>query len=251
MTCKEFQRLLYSARIEDFDTAEREILKKHLDRCEICKTIFQEVSKADRILDRIKKAAPRIRNERALTESIFTAIISSKNSIPDTGANILLDRLNDIVSKRVIRFACCIIILVCGMTYVFMGYNDTQTIVSLEQRLGKKSEFTSAEIFHQEIHALNFLQNLYNLSKGSISSVDLTNTLVIMRKADLQTLLKGYKTLDEASRARLDEMWIKYKEEESFIVGSEKNHEERTALRNEIERLKKELEQRYLKKGRP
>ena len=70
-----------------------------------------------------------------------------------------------------------------------------------------------------------------------------------MKKADLQSLLKGYKTLDEASRVRLDEIWDKYEKDESSVIVSEKNRKEITALRNEIERLKKELEQRKLKKG--
>jgi hypothetical protein len=70
-----------------------------------------------------------------------------------------------------------------------------------------------------------------------------------MKKADLQSLLKGYKTLDEASRAHLDELWDNYERDESSIIVSEKNRKEITALRIEIERLKKELEQSKLKKG--
>jgi hypothetical protein len=250
MTCKELQQLLYSARIEDFDPAEREFLKKHLADCETCKTIFQEVTKADRILARIKEAIPLIRNEHALTESIIDAIVSGERSTADVSANKFLDRLNDIFSMKAVRFACGVVIFLCGMTYVFMEYNDTKEIVNLEQRLGKKSELNSADIFRQEINALNFLRDLYSLSNGSISSVELTNTLVLMKKADLQVLLKGYKTLDEASRARLDEIWDKYKKEESSVIVSRKNSEEITALRNEIERLKKELEQSNNKEKR-
>jgi hypothetical protein len=70
-----------------------------------------------------------------------------------------------------------------------------------------------------------------------------------MKKADLQALLKGYKTIDEASRVRLDEIWDKYKKEESSVIVSGKNRKEISALRNEVERLKKELEQSNLKKG--
>jgi len=250
MTCKELQRLLYSTRIEDFDPVDRDFLKKHLADCETCKTIFQEVSKADRILDRIKEATPRIRNEQAMTESIIAAIVSEKKAVADAGTNTFLDRLSDIFSMDIIRFACSIILLLCGMTYVFMEYNDTKAIVSLEQRLGKKSELNRAYIFQQEINALNFLSDLYNLSNGSTSSVELTNTLVLMKKADLNALLKGYKTLDEASRTHLNEMWDKYRKEESSIIVTKKNREEITALRNEIERLKKELQQSNLKKGR-
>jgi ABC-type Na+ transport system ATPase subunit NatA len=131
-----------------------------------------------------------------------------------------------------------------------MEYNDTKVIMNLEQRLGKKTEYNRAVIFQQEINVLNFVRDLYNLSNGSTTSVELTNTLVLMKKADLQALLKGYKTLDETSRARLDDIWDKYKEEESSVIVSEKNRKEIIALRNEIERLKKELEQSNLKKGR-
>jgi ABC-type Mn2+/Zn2+ transport system ATPase subunit len=122
--------------------------------------------------------------------------------------------------------------------------------VSLEQRLGKKSEMNSADIFKQEISVLNFLHDLYKLSNGSASSVELTNTLVLIKKTDLQVLLNRYKSLDETSRTRVDEIWEKYKKEESSIVGSEKNREETTTLRNEIKRLKKELERSNQTKGR-
>ncbi len=243
MTCRELQQLLYSARIEDFDPAEREFLEKHLIDCDACKTVFQEVSKADQILERIKEATPRIRNDRALTESIVGAISSGKKSSVYAGINTFLDSLNDIFSLSSIRFACSLAILLCGMTYVFMEYNDIKSIVSLEQRLGGKSEFNSADIFRQEINVLNFLRDLYNLSNGTRSSVGLTNTMVLMKKADLQVLLKGYEGLDEASRARLDEIWRKYNKEESSVIGSEKNRVEINALRNEIEQLKKELDQ--------
>jgi hypothetical protein len=249
MTCKELQQLLYSARIEDFDPAEKEFLKKHLADCEICRQIFQQVSKADRILERIREATPLIRNEHALTESIIATIVLNERSTADVSPNKFLDHLINIFSMKAIRFACSTAIFLCGMSYVFLEYTDTKAIVSLEQRMGKKIEFNRAYIFQQEINGLNFLHNLYNLSNGSTSSVELTNTLVLMKKADLQSLLKGYKTLDEASQAHLDEIWDKYERDESSVIVSEKNRKEITALRNEIERLKKELEQRKLKKG--
>ena len=207
--------------------------------------------KADRILASIKEATPRIRNEQALTESIIAAITTDKKSVIGTGIKTFLDRLDDIFSTEVIRFACGFVILLCGMTYVFMEYNDTKSIVTLEHKLGKRNEMNSADVFQQNIKFLNFLRDFYNLSNGSASSVELSNSLVLIKKADLQALFKEYKTLDEASRARVDELCDKYKNEDSTFIGSKINHNEITVLRNEIERLKKELEQINLKRGKP
>jgi hypothetical protein len=251
MKCKDLQHLLYSARTDELNPAEWEALHKHLVECEACSALFQKVSNADRILARIKDAAPRIRNEHALTESIIAEIVSAKRSVAVDGADTFLDRLNVILSQGIIRFACGLIIIMCGMSYVSMEYNDTKAIANLEQRLGEKSESNRATIFQREINILNFLHELYNLSNGSTSSVELTNTLVLMKKADVHALLNGYKTLDEVTRTRLDDLWNKYKKEESSLTGSEKNREEVTALRKEIERLKKELEQNNLKKELP
>ena len=206
MTCKELQQLLYSARIEDFDPAEREFLKKHLADCETCKTIFQEVSKADRILDRIKEATPRIRNEHALTESIIAEIICNERSMADASANKFLDRLINIFSIKFVRFACGSVILLCGMTYLFMEYNDMKSIVSLEQRLGIQHDFNRASIVLPGVNVPGFLYDFYGLSNGSKAYIELTNKLILMKKEDLQALLNSYKTLDEASRKRLDEM---------------------------------------------
>jgi uncharacterized small protein (DUF1192 family) len=242
MTCTELQDLLYSIKIDELNPSERESFLKHLAGCQECAGEFQKISKADRVLSRLKDAPPRVQNEQALTESIISAIVSGKNSLPEIHAQTFLDRLIDIFNRKIIRFACAIVILLCGLTYVMMEYNDTQTIVSLEQRLGTKSQMNRAYIFQQEVTILNFMNDLYSLSKGTTSSVKLTNSLILMKKADLQTLLKGYETLDEASQKQLDELWNNYKEEEPSILSHQNNQEEIAALRNEIERLKKELD---------
>lgn len=243
MTCKELQQLFYSTRIEDFDPAEREFLKEHLAECEACKTIFQEVSKADRILDRVKEATPRIRNEQALTESIIAAIVRDKRSSVDVNANNYLDRLIHIFSMKVVRYACSIVILLCGMTYVFMEYNDMKKTVSLEQRLGIQHDFNRASIVLPGISIPGFLYDFYDLSNGGKSYIELTNKLILMKKEDMQSLLKSYKTLDEASRKRLDEMQSQFLKGEYLELSSSEKNEEIEKLQNEIERLKKELEQ--------
>ncbi len=247
MTCKELQRLLYSARIEDFDPAEREFLKKHLADCETCKTIFQEVSKADRILARIKEAAPRIRNEHALTEFIIDAIVSGERPTADVGTNTFLDSLMNIFSMKAVRLTCSIMILLCGMTYLFMEYSDMKEIVSLEQRLGIQHDFSRASIVLPGVNVPGFLYDFYELSDGSRNYIELTNKLILMKKEDLQTLLKDYKTLDESSRKRLDEMQNQFLEDEYLKLSSTNKNQEIKKLQNEIKRLKKELEQSNLK----
>lgn len=239
MTCKELQQLLYSARIEDFDPAEREFLKKHITDCETCKTISQEVSKANLILDKIKKATPRIRNEQTLTDSILTAIVN-KRQVEKT--NTFLDRLSDVFSIQVVRFACCAVILFCGMMYLFMEYNDTKEIVSLEQRLGLQHNFSRASITLPGVNVPDFLYDFYELSNGSKAYIELTNKLILMKKEDLRLLLNNYKTLDEASRKRLDEMQEQFLKDRYLKFSSAEKDEELKKLRNEIERLKKELE---------
>ncbi len=203
-------------------------------------------------MTRIKETTPRIRNEESLTQSIISAIRTDKKPVSDSRANDILDRLRDIFSLRVARFACALVLLFCGMTYVCMEYNDTKAIIDLEQRLGNQSISNHADVFYQGMNILNFLHNLYNLSNGNASSVELTKTLVLVKKADLNALLKDYKTLDEASKTRLNAMYDKYIETEpSFLPGSEKNREETAALRSEIKRLKMELERSNNTKERP
>jgi hypothetical protein len=248
MTCKELQQLLYSARIEDFDPAEKEFLKKHLADCETCRQIFQQVSKADRILERIREATPLIRNEHALTESIIAAIVHNERSTADVSPNKFLAHLINIFSMKIVRFACSVVILLCGMIYLFMEYNDMKSIVSLEQRLGIQRDFSQASIVLPGVNVPGFLYDYYELSNGNKTYVELTNKLVLMKKEDVQTLLKDYKALDEESRRRLDEMQNQFLKDE-YLKHNPKNNEEIEKLRTEIERLKKELEQSKLKKG--
>jgi hypothetical protein len=247
MTCKELQQLLYSARIENFDPAEREFLKKHLAECEACKTIFQEILKADQILDSIKKATPRIRNEQALKDSILAAIVNKKQ-VEKT--NTFFERLSDVFSMQAVRFACCAVILFCGMMYLFMEYTDTKEIVSLEQRLSLQHNFSRASIALPGVDVPDFLYDFYELSNGSKAYIELTNKLILMKKEDLQALLNGYKTLDEASRKRLDALQNQFLKDGYMKFSSAEKDKELEMLRNEIERLKKELEQSNNKEKR-
>ena len=248
MTCNELQNILYSIKTDELYPYEKESIEKHLATCKECATIYQNILEADRILTSIKVVTPRARNEQALTESIMTAIVSGNKFVPDTQAHTFLDQLIELFSIKTIRFACVIIILLCGMTYVFMDYNDTKAIVTLEQRFGKKNEVNHAFIFQQEINTLNFINELYGLFTGTTSSVELTNTLILIKKADLYTMMKGYQSLDKSSQTRLNEIWKNYKEEESLKSATKDSREEIAALRNEVERLKKELEHSTHKK---
>ena len=159
-----------------------------------------------------------------LTGSIIAAIAGSKRQAANARAGTILDRLKDVFILKAARFACALVLLFCGMTYMFMEYNDTKAIVNLEQRMGNQSISNHADVFYQGMNMLDFLHDLYNLSNGNTSSVELTKTLVLMKKADLQALLKDYKTLDEASKVRLNAMYDEYiKEEPPILPGSEKN----------------------------
>jgi hypothetical protein len=248
MTCKKLQNILYSVKIDEVTPAERESFEHHLAECKECATLYQNMLNADRMLARIKDVPLRVRNEQALTESIMTAIVSERKSVPGTPAQTFFDQLIELFSSKAIRFACVIIILLCGMTYVLMDYNDTKAIVTLEQRFGKKSDLNHAFLFQQEMNALNFVNELYGLFTGTTSSVELTNTLILIKKADLYSMMKGYQSLDKSSQARLNEIWKNYKEEESLKISTRDNREEIVALRNEVEQLKRALEQYTHKK---
>ena len=247
MTCKKYQHILYTVKIEDLDFAKKDFLKKHLAECNACKTIFDEVSKADRILTKIKETAPRTRNEQALTDSILASIVNRERAEKN---NTFLDRLSDVFSIQAVRFACCAIILFCGLTYSFMEYNDMIKIVGLEQRLGIQRDFSQASLVLPGINVPGFLYDYYELSNGSKTYIELTNKLILMKKEDLQALLNGYKTLDEASRKRLDEMRNQFLKDAYLKFSSTAKNEEVEKLQNEIERLKKELEQSNYKEKR-
>ena len=220
--------------------------------CDSCAAVFRQVSNADRFLIRIKETAPRIPNEEVLTGSIIAAIAGSKRQAANAHAGTILDRLQDIFILKAARFACALVLLFSGTTYMCMEYNDTKAIVNLEQRLGNQSISNHADVFYQGMNMLDFLHNLYMLSNGNASSVELTKTLVLVKKADLNALLKDYKSLDEASKLRIHTMCDEYiKEDSSLPLGFGKNQEETAALRSEIIRLKMELERSNNTKERP
>ena len=251
MTCIEIRRLIYSTTSDELRPSEQEIVDRHLAQCPACTAEFQKCLEADRILAHVKHAAPHIRNSQALTESILATISSRTNSYAEIQSSSCIDRLIEFVSKKSIRLACACVVLLLGITFLAMEYNDATALVSLEQRLGMKTDVHRALLFQQEITALHFLNDLYHFSTGSNSSVELTNTLILMKKTDIRTLLKGYETLDEASQNRLKELWDTYKEKEPPGVSDQHDRDELLALRKEVARLKKELDHYTHKKDLP
>ena len=241
MKCAEFQRLICSTKTDELQPSEKEFLANHLARCPSCAAVYTKISEADQVLSRLKEAIPRIRNEQALTESILSAMTRRKTSsaIPPPS---FLEYLLDAFNRKYVRVACVLVVFLSGMSYLAMEYNDATALVNLEQRLGNNTNVHYASLLRQEINIIHFLQGLYQFSTGANSSVELTNTLVLMKKTDLRTLLQGYETLDGASQKRLMELWNDYKEKEPSFLSNQNNREEIIALRKEIRRLQKELD---------
>jgi hypothetical protein len=241
MTCRKFQKTLYSAKIDELDPAEVVSLEKHIASCEACRIVFEKVSNADRMLAGVKSAVPRIQNEQALTDSILTSIMKGEAQ-KSIVANTFLDRLSSVFCIGAVRFACCVVILFCGVTYLFLEYQDMKAIVNLEQRLGKQVDISQASIILSGNNVLRFLYDYYKLSSGSTSYVEITNKLILMKKNDLLVLMNNYQKLDKTLRVQLDEIQGEYLKEKAIGFGSSTHREEINALQKEIERLKKELE---------
>ena len=242
MTCNKLQNILYSAKTDELDPAEIAWIKKHLAGCEECSAVFKMVSSADQILAKVKAAAPRIRNEQALTESILASIIERAKTYKSSVANKFLDCLSNLFCKRTVRFACCVVILLCGMAYVLMEYQDMRAIVNLEQSLGKQVDLSQASVILPGNTVLRFLYDYFKLSNGSTSYVEITNKLLLIKKKDLLALLNNYQKLDKTSRAQWDEIRSEYLKDKTIKFSSLTHRDEINALEKEIERLKKELE---------
>jgi hypothetical protein len=242
MTCKKIQNILFSVKTEELDPGERVLLEKHLAGCENCRAVFETISRADRMLSKVKATVPRIRNEHALTESILTSLLKEGNTEKPSMVTILLDRLSDIFYKRTVRFACSALILFCGLTYVVMEYQDMKAIVNLEQQMGRRVDFNQANLMLPGNYVLRFLSDYYKLLNGNSSYVEITNSLVLMKKKDVLTLMNDYRKLDTSTRRQLDELQDEFLKERSLEFGSSAHREEMNALQSEIERLKIEFD---------
>jgi hypothetical protein len=241
MTCTEIQNSLFSVKKEELDPAVIALLEKHLAGCEACRAVFDKVLKADRVLTLMKTAVPRIRDEQALTDSILMSIIKGSKRENNPVAQVF-DRLMSVFSRPAIRFACSLVIILCGAMYLLMEYQDMKSIVHLEQRLGNEVNLHQAGMIMPGNDILRLFYDYYKLTQGTISYVEISNKLILMKKKDLLTLMNNYQKLDKLTRAQLDELNDTYlrgkKSEWKFSV----QHDELSALRKEIDRVTKEIE---------
>jgi hypothetical protein len=246
------QQILYSERIDELDPLRREAFEHHLVTCTACRDVQRSVVKADGMIARIKDTVPEIKHPKELTESILLAIANlPRNQRDESAMSIerIVDYLAAIFSTPAMRFACSLVLLVCGLSYTIMEYNDTQAIVLLEHKLGKdlRSVPGEANAFYGGANIVRLMNDVYNFSQNNLSYEELTDKLRFINKEDAQILTEEYRDLDKPIRARLDTLRNNFLTERDAELHVPRKAEEIHALRQEIKELRKVLES-YIEK---
>jgi hypothetical protein len=162
----------------------------------------------------------------------------------DVNANKFLDSLINVFSMKAVRFACSAIILLCGMSYLLMEYNDTKSIVLLEHKLGREQRnlLREANAFAGETNIVRLVNNVYKFAQEKFSSEELTDELRFMNTKDAQILMAEYRNLDEPVRTRLDKLRNNFLTNDTAELRVTRNAEGIHVLRHDIKELRKVLE---------
>lgn len=247
MNCKEVEQFLYSSKKDEINSARWALIDEHIKQCYRCRIIHENILKADSFLDLMRKPVHQFDNEEGLTRSIMEKI-SSKNY---SDSRTILDYFIGIISTRSVKFALALLLLLCTLSFVYMEYSDTKQIISLEQKIGGRwnQKMIYSGVIQEEEGVLKFFYDAYKLLNGKSSFMEINRELVLMKKNDLRALLDDYNKLDEATKARLHDMRSRFLTDTSAVRSSGFSSKETKYLRQEIERLNKELEESKKKRG--
>ena len=235
MTCQKLQAVLYSNKIDELDPSERDMVKAHLAQCGACRDVFEEISHADRTLAKIKTAAPRISDEHALAASILS-------SLPQHEEEPLLNRFTELFRLTTVRWACGSIILLFGMLFLWMEYQDMKEVVNLEQRLGNPIHSSQADVGIPIDQIFKGFYDYYRLWSGRTSYIEISHKLVLMKKKDLLALMNRYQELDNTAQEQLITWKDIYLNENPMEFQFSRHQQEMRTLQKEIEQLKNRLE---------
>ncbi|MBA4407100.1 hypothetical protein C0389_07495 [bacterium] len=247
MNCKEVEQFLYSSKKDEINSARWALIDEHIKQCDRCRIIYENILKADSLFAKIKKKDHQFENEEYLTRSIMKKISNENHSDSKT----ILNYFIEIISTRSVKFALALLLLLCTLSFVYMEYSDTKQIISLEQKIGDRwnQKMIYSGVIQEEEGVLKFFYDAYKLLNGKSSFMEINRELVLMKKNDLRALLDDYNKLDEATKARLDDMRSKFLTDTSAVRSSGFSSKEIKYLRQEIERLNKELEESKEKRG--
>lgn len=256
MICKEIQQILYTERIDELDASRRKDVEQHLSACTACSDVLKNVLKADGVIAGIRDAVPTIKDPKKLTASIISAVTKTPGFQQREFAmspERLLDHLAAFFSKPAVRFACNFVLLVCGLSYTILEYNDTKAIALLEHKLGRVGKYSpiEAHTFTEQEIIVQLVDDLYKFAQNNISYEALVDRLGLMSNEDRDALMEKYRNLDEPVRARLDKLQSHFLAEKSTDMSAPRRAEEVNALRQEIQEFRKALIPYIGKDGQP
>ncbi len=243
MKCRDIQNILYTKTIDELSLQEKQFIINHVKKCDECKRVFDDAERADSILYKIRNANLELPDEEILTRSIMNEIKIDGLNKADLAGNSFWETLIYFVSQKRIRFAMGMVLVFFVLLFFYQEYDAVRNISVLEQKLNKigNENSTTANVLHQEIGSLEFFYNAYNFVEGNKPLLELSNELVMIKRGDLENLLKDYMNLDEESKVRIqilrDQLLKKYetKMNDNFVVSEKKSFTE------DIKTLNKEL----------
>jgi hypothetical protein len=206
MNCKEVKNILFDKSCEELTGNENELLLKHIEECDDCKSIAEKMKISDNILKRIQSFEPGINDPDLLSKNIIKQIeLLEKQKQVKPG---LIDKIILYVEKPKTRFSLAVLLLLILSSYFVQEFSAVNNILDLEKRLNKVSSqnFYHSQLIPTNFGALGVVYKLYKFLNNDSDYFEVSNNVLLIRKDKLVELLGDYDRLDDVQKQKVNSL---------------------------------------------
>jgi len=249
--CGQIKELISSKLLDEFTTAERNLIEEHILSCNECKGIYEAIKKADNVLVKMKTVQPIIDNEDFFIDAIMQNVNKPHSTQIHKTEYYFYEKLLLFISHKSVRYALTTILFIMMSLYMFEEYSAVKDITQLENQLNKTAQLsnTKAEIISFDNVVLKFFYDAYKFARGNSSYVKLSKDWLLVNKEDLRNLLLDYEKLDEPTKAKIQSLQSELLNQKEIMFSENENSKMKT-LQLEINRLNNELQKIKSRRGK-
>ena len=249
--CGQIKELISSKLLDEFTTAERNLIEEHISSCNECKGIYKMIQKTDKVIEKMKTSRPILDNEEFLFDAIMQKVNKPHSSKNKETEYYFYEKLFLFVSYKSVRYALTTILFIMMSLYMFEEYSAVKDITQLENQLDQTAQLsnTKAEIISFDNVVLKFFYDAYKFTCGNSSYVKLSQDWLLVNKEDLRNLLLDYEKLNEPTKAKILSLQSELLNQKE-IMFSETENSKMKILQLEINRLNNELQKIKSRRGK-
>lgn len=240
--CDEIRSRILISEINPEDSEDKRLILTHIENCGGCKTLFEKVKQADRIINIMKKSPDNFENE----EDIVMDVIGSLKNHSPSGRVSIIDLINGFILGRKARVSFALALFFIVAVFIFQNYSDASKISDLEKRFGSRwtESNNTASVLSEEADLLGAFRRIYKFISGETDYLDINKSWVLLRKDRIIPLLKTLGQFEENELKKIIELNSRLPVDKETAFNSRIGRDEIEFLKNYLQLLEDELSRR-------